>query len=244
VNAGVQRESIKGTEVVVKRVKSTRRKDKVVKEEKQITIFLPNVSISNLDSVKELSCWDSTCMHLWHLRVECKGAYSEDVSVVPMWTQVTKKNGKSVCIRGRGNDGELYLATVYSEDLYHRLEQEEEEVKRQWYSKKYEEAKPQLEYLEKVGRYEEAAEIYEELDMLDKARETRLKGRTVVSVNLNRLLQQLGERGFTVTYHCSNCGAPLRIDAETKVEAVKSCSHCGSRIEAINLANFIKSSLS
>jgi DNA-directed RNA polymerase subunit RPC12/RpoP len=103
-----------------------------------------------------------------------------------------------------------------------------------------------LEYLNKVGRYEEAAYIYEELGMLEKARGMRQKAReaTVVTVDLNKLIEQLGERGFTITYHCSSCGGPLKIDGETNAQAIKFCSYCGARIETIDLNRFIKSKLS
>jgi DNA-directed RNA polymerase subunit RPC12/RpoP len=103
-----------------------------------------------------------------------------------------------------------------------------------------------LDYLEKVGRYEELATEYENMDLSEKAGEIRRRARLVaeVRVDLNDLIRQLGERGFTITYHCSNCGASLEIGAETEVEAVKSCSHCGSRIEAIDLARLIKNFLS
>jgi len=72
----------------------------------------------------------------------------------------------------------------------------------------------------------------------------KAREKAIVVVDLNKLIQQLSEGGFTISYHCSYCGAPLQIDGETKVEAIKVCSHCGSRIEAIDLARFIESYLS
>jgi len=181
--------------------------------------------------------------HLYHAVVE-EWAHTE-------WSNVLRieHETKEVWILSSEtypNDVRRYVAKFHCPDLY-------DQALRQWWklleqvkSRKLEEKKSELEYLEKVGRYEELAQKYEYLLMPEKAGEIRRKARQVaeVRVDLNNLIRQLGERGFTITYHCSHCGAPLRIDAETEVEAIKSCRHCGSRIEAIDLAHFVKSFLS
>jgi len=72
----------------------------------------------------------------------------------------------------------------------------------------------------------------------------KVRKKAIMVVDLNKLIEQLSARGFTLTYNCSHCGAPLRIDGKTKVDTVKVCPNCGSGIEAIDLAKFIESYLS
>jgi len=250
----VRKGSVEGTEVVVKYVELVRRKGflstKMVEEEKQTTIFFPKVSIANINDIKEVNqSWnkvmDSPGKSFYHhLDYGSEWNSSE-------WGDILKTGDETtgeVWVRGYTQypHGIGYYAKFYCPDLYNRVKHEWEEFLQQLKLREFEKRKSNLEYLEEVGRYEEAAQIYEYLDMPEKAGEMRRKKRetSVVRVDLNDLIRQLGERGFTITYHCSHCGAPLKIGAETEVEAIKFCSHCGSRLEAIDLARFIKSHLS
>ncbi len=106
--------------------------------------------------------------------------------------------------------------------------------------------------LEEVGRLEDAARIYEGLEMYTDARKMRLQDkerhvfvkRTDVSVNLNELLQQFKEGGIVAVYRCPHCGGKIKVGKDSNVESLKTCEHCGSEIQAMELADFIKTALS
>jgi DNA-directed RNA polymerase subunit RPC12/RpoP len=108
----------------------------------------------------------------------------------------------------------------------------------------------EAENLEKARRFEEAARIYEKYAMYEEAgraraeREEILVKRTEVSVDLNNLLQQLKDGGIVATYRCPHCGGELKVDKDTNVESLKHCEHCGSEIEAMDLADFLRTALS
>jgi DNA-directed RNA polymerase subunit RPC12/RpoP len=104
--------------------------------------------------------------------------------------------------------------------------------------------------LEKCGRTPDAAKIFEDLRMYDKARELREKEKhilirkTDISINLNALLNQVRDGGIVVVYRCPHCGGALKIGKDTNVEALKTCQHCGSEIQAMDLADFLRTALS
>jgi len=104
--------------------------------------------------------------------------------------------------------------------------------------------------LEEARNFEASALIYERLGMFKEAGRVRGKGqvvkvtRTEVSVNLNSLLRQLRDGGIVVVYRCPNCKAPMRIGKNTRVESLKVCGHCGSEIEAVDVADFLRTALS
>ncbi len=104
--------------------------------------------------------------------------------------------------------------------------------------------------LERCGRTRDAAVIFEELRMYDKAKELRERDRhiiikkTDVSVNLNALLQQVKDGGIVAIFRCPHCGGKLKISDKTTVNSLRVCEHCGSQIEAMDLADFLKSALS
>jgi len=104
--------------------------------------------------------------------------------------------------------------------------------------------------LEEARNFEASALIYERLGMFKEAGRVRKKSqvvkvtRTEVSVNLNSLLHQLRDGGIVVVYRCPNCKAPMRIGKNTRVESLKVCGHCGSEIEAVDVADFLRTALS
>jgi transcription elongation factor Elf1 len=106
------------------------------------------------------------------------------------------------------------------------------------------------ENLEKCGRTQDAAKVFEELRLYDKARGLREKDRqlvikkTDVSVNLNALLQQVKDGGIVAIFRCPHCGGKLKISDKTTLNSLRICEHCGSEIEAIDLADFLKTVLS
>jgi uncharacterized protein (DUF983 family) len=100
--------------------------------------------------------------------------------------------------------------------------------------------------LEKCGRTQDAAKIYEDLRMYDKARELREHDRQIfvkktdVSVNLNALLQQVKDGGGVAIFRCPHCGGKLKINENTTMNSLRTCEHCGSDIESMDLADFLK----
>ena len=104
--------------------------------------------------------------------------------------------------------------------------------------------------LEKCGRTQDSAKIYEDLRMYDKARELRERDRhimvkkTDVSINLNALLQQVKDGGLVAIFRCPHCGGKLKVSDKTTLNSLKYCEHCGSEIESIDLADFLKTVLS
>jgi len=100
------------------------------------------------------------------------------------------------------------------------------------------------------GNFEKAAEIYEEFGMYEEAGKTRARGKeirikkTEVSVDLNSLLRQLKDGGVVAVYRCPHCGGKLKIDKTVSMDKLKVCEHCGSEIETMDLADFLKTALS
>jgi len=106
------------------------------------------------------------------------------------------------------------------------------------------------ETLEKAGRYEEAASDYEQHarvlndeTLFEKARELRDRARSsqvkITSIDVNELIRQLKESGGTVAYRCTNCGAGLKVNGDTK--SPNKCEYCGTKIE--NLPDILKAML-
>lgn len=63
-------------------------------------------------------------------------------------------------------------------------------------------------------------------------------------MDLNTLLKQVRDGGIVVIYRCPSCGGKLKVGKDTSVESLKVCEHCGSEIETIELADFLKTALS
>lgn len=114
---------------------------------------------------------------------------------------------------------------------------------------------PELESLRmenwiKAGRFEDAAKLLEKRGKYEEAGRIRAKGReivvkqTSVSVNLNSLLRQIAEQGIVAVYRCPHCGGRLKISKGTSEANLRVCEHCGSEIETMDLADFLKTAIS
>lgn len=102
----------------------------------------------------------------------------------------------------------------------------------------------------KVRNFEGAAKIYEKFGMLEEAgkvrgrdREIRIR-KTEVVVDLNKLLQQVRDGGIVAAYRCPHCSGKLKISKDTTAESLKVCPYCGSEIEVMELADFLRTALS
>jgi rubrerythrin len=92
---------------------------------------------------------------------------------------------------------------------------------------------------EMTNRYEDAANEYEKLGMQQKAEEARRKAKNaaVRQLDITELVEQLAQRGQTLTYFCCHCGAPLKIGA--KHEILKTCPNCKYDLTVIDTAKLI-----
>lgn len=66
----------------------------------------------------------------------------------------------------------------------------------------------------------------------------------VKSVDLNELIRQVRDGGIIVVYRCPHCGGKLKVDKETNVETLTVCEYCGSEIETVDLAEYLRTALS
>lgn len=107
-----------------------------------------------------------------------------------------------------------------------------------------------IQNLLKAGNFEEAARLYEKRGMYEEAGRVRARNReiiikkTEVKVDLNNLLKQVAEEGIVAVYRCPHCGGRLKIGKDTTATYLRVCEHCGSEIETMDLADFLKTVLS
>jgi hypothetical protein len=106
------------------------------------------------------------------------------------------------------------------------------------------------EILLEVKRFEEAAKIYEDLGMYKEAGDARTKNKqlsirnTEITVDLNKLLNQIKDGNLIVVYRCPHCNAPLKVNNESNIESITVCSHCNTKIETIDVVDFLKAAVS
>jgi DNA-directed RNA polymerase subunit RPC12/RpoP len=105
--------------------------------------------------------------------------------------------------------------------------------------------------LEHAGRYQDAASVFENnLVDYESARKMREKDKRVeirqtnVSVDLTAILKQFQNGGIVAVYRCPHCSGKLKISKDTTMKTLKTCEYCGSEIEAMELADFLKTALS
>jgi DNA-directed RNA polymerase subunit RPC12/RpoP len=107
-----------------------------------------------------------------------------------------------------------------------------------------------IQNLLKAGNYEEVARLYEKRGLYEEAGKVRARNRemiikkTEVKVDLNNLLKQIAEEGIVAVYRCPHCGGRLKIGKDTTATNLRVCEHCGSEIETMDLADFLKTVLS
>jgi len=96
--------------------------------------------------------------------------------------------------------------------------------------------------LELAYRLEDAAQVYEELEMWEEAGRLRkqLTRKTTMSIDVNRLLEQLKKGGISTSYDCPKCGASMPIDGKTDPQGLKFCSFCGSGIKTHDLIEVLQ----
>ena len=104
--------------------------------------------------------------------------------------------------------------------------------------------------LEQVGRYVDAANVFEKkLKDYDSARKMREKDKNVETrqtdlVDLDVLLRQFHNSGMVAVYRCPHCGGKRKISKATTIESLKACEHCSLEIKAVEMGDFLKTALS
>jgi hypothetical protein len=104
-------------------------------------------------------------------------------------------------------------------------------------------------HFETLREFENAAKIYRRLRMYEQAGRVRAKRdeltvkKTDISLNLNALLKQIKDSGIVAIYRCPHCNGKLKVGGKTTLKSLRTCEHCGSEIEAMNLADFLKTAL-
>jgi len=95
--------------------------------------------------------------------------------------------------------------------------------------------------LEAESQFEEAALLYEKLDMPEQAEASRKNIKAIAQqpVNINTQVKNLVKKGKTLSYFCCHCGAPLKIGAKAP-QVQKNCPRCGGDLEVINLGKLIQ----
>ena len=105
----------------------------------------------------------------------------------------------------------------------------------------------QAKNFEIAKRHEDAAKIYESLGLWKQAGRARdgTSTSTVkhITVNLNDLIDKLKTGGLSIPYRCSGCGATITLDKNTRPEALKFCSYCGSAMNTEVLADILRDAL-
>jgi hypothetical protein len=108
----------------------------------------------------------------------------------------------------------------------------------------------QAKHYETLHEFENAAKIYRDFRMYEEAGKVRGKRnefvvrKTDISLNLNALLQQVKDGGIVAIYRCPHCNGKLKISNKSTLNSIRTCEHCGSEIEAMDLADFLKTALS
>jgi uncharacterized Zn finger protein (UPF0148 family) len=101
--------------------------------------------------------------------------------------------------------------------------------------------------LDKAGNYEGAAKIFEEHKLWSSAGKVREKNRVQmvkhVTVDMNQLIEQIGNKGLAVPYKCHNCGASITIDKNSSATGLKFCSYCGTAYNIEEMSKIVQEAL-
>ncbi len=101
--------------------------------------------------------------------------------------------------------------------------------------------------LEKAGNFEGAAKIYEEHKLWSSAGKVRQKDRVQmvkhVTVDMNQLIEQIGNKGLAVPYRCHNCGASITIDKNSSATGLQFCSYCGTAYNIEEMSKIVQEAL-
>jgi hypothetical protein len=102
----------------------------------------------------------------------------------------------------------------------------------------------------KAGRFEDVAQYYEKRGMYEEAGKARAKSREIIvkstniTFDLNTMLKQIADGGIVAIYRCPKCGGKLKISKETTTANLRTCEHCSSEIQTMDLVDFMKAVLS
>ncbi|HNX47895.1 MAG TPA: hypothetical protein PLC39_00010 [Methanomassiliicoccales archaeon] len=101
--------------------------------------------------------------------------------------------------------------------------------------------------MERAGNYEKAAVILEKYLFWEEAgRVRRLDDQKIIkhiTVDMNALINQVGNKGLAIPYKCSSCGASITIDKDSKQDGLKFCSYCGTAYNVEDMTKIIQLAL-
>ncbi len=92
-------------------------------------------------------------------------------------------------------------------------------------------------------RLEDAAKIYDHLDMWKEAGELRRRARaqvvTHIEVDMNDLIDKMRNGGLTASYACPSCGGSIKISGATPTTSLTTCSFCGAALRMTDIAELL-----
>jgi hypothetical protein len=91
-------------------------------------------------------------------------------------------------------------------------------------------------FLEEMGRYSEAKRFRS----MSKPKES---SGTQVTVDLNRLIDQLQSGKLAIPYSCPGCGASIGIDQSSTVDGLKVCQYCESTLNTDAIIRLLEKAL-
>jgi hypothetical protein len=100
-----------------------------------------------------------------------------------------------------------------------------------------------------VRRFEDAAQIYEQLRLYEEAGKARYQDqqvsikKTEIFVDLNALIKQIKD-GAVVVYCCPHCKAPITINNKTKTDELKHCNYCKTAYDILDITDVQRKTLS
>ncbi len=109
------------------------------------------------------------------------------------------------------------------------------------------------EHLEKEGRHEDLAELYEAYGDMERASEARAKKAPQKkeepahkvrrpAKGIDEMLGELSEKGLSVYFYCPHCASPIVIGGKD-TEALHFCGHCGRPIDPQLVAEKVRAVL-
>ena len=140
---------------------------------------------------------------------------------------------------------DVFISRLTEREL---LERSKETVCQKCYARMKELAFKGAADLEKAGRYEDAAVLFDQFGMTAEAGQMRKKDKVQIvkniSIDLIQLLDKLKTGGLMTVYKCPNCSANIKISGTTSVQKLSKCEYCGTILQTDDLVKFIQDILS
>jgi len=208
----------------------------------------------DVDHNREVKCADSVCSGClyqvvvktedeqapnvknlcgFHFKRELMSFSLKMLKEVKYHNSCVHEDGSKVTFRGA--DVEELLQWAINRKIKKRKEEKERERK-----KKLEMARN----LEDAGSYEDAALLFEELEMWKDAGKARRRMKESVTkhihIDANDLFKQIKSEGLAVPYKCPNWSGTMKIDGRKRFDE---CPYCGTDIDFKTLSDLVETLL-